>query len=220
MRTPTEPISNEDQPQRHSPPFKTKKPMLQPTHFDEPPDVDHIPEEVRADLAHGMGRLLVWMLEGDELDRIGQRVLICAYKLRPDLIGGATLASIAKRRGLLRSYANKMSRQFTRTFGIRGINGHAAPPAGIRSDPFDTARARAHGVADSHLKLVNRFCEWKALHDEAGGAVPRDREGRRRMRRDFEPLARFIAALKTDPLPVPPARRLSGHPAKGGDRNQ
>lgn len=154
-----------------------------------------IPEPTHAELAHALGRLLVWILDGGTLVRMGERALITAYKLRPDLIGGATLASIAKRRGLLRSYANKMSRQFTRTFGIRGINGHAAPPSGIRSGPFDTSRARAHGVAESHLKVINRFCEWRAFHDEGQGAVPLSPQDIQLMRRDFEPIAQFIAEL-------------------------
>lgn len=153
-----------------------------------------IPEPTHAELAHALGRLLVWILDGGTLVRMGERALICAYKLRPDLIGGATLASIAKRRGLLRSYANKMSRQFTRTFGIRGLNGHAQPNPS-RSGPFDTARARAHGVAESHLKIVNRFCEWRAFHDEGQGAIPLDRSDVQLMRRDLEPIAQFIAEL-------------------------
>jgi hypothetical protein len=180
---------------RHDGPGTAHEGITQESPRDLLEKAEFIPEPTHEELAHALGRLLVWQLEGGSLDRIGERVLITAYKLRPDLIGGATLAEIARHRGLLRSHANKMSRQFTRTFGIRGINGHATPSAPVRrSGPFDTAIAKAHGVAD-HLKIVNRFCEWRAFHDEGRGAIPTSTRDVQLMRRDLEPIARFIAEL-------------------------
>jgi len=85
-------------------------------------DAERIPESRHEELAHALGRLLAWLLEGKKLPAIGFRVMILAYKIRPDLIGGATLDQIASMRGYGRSAAHNLSRQLEQTFGARGIN--------------------------------------------------------------------------------------------------
>lgn len=177
-----------------------------------PRDVLEAAEEVRVqdqrDLSIALGRILAWLLDTqpgpDRLERLGERVLVVAYQVRPDLIGGATLADISCHRGKGRSFANKLSRSFARTFRFkRHLNAHTVTR---RRDPKDLADvARSHGVVSSHLVLVNRFAEWRTLHDEGSGAIPQDAAARLQMQREFEPIARFIAELENrHPVDKPP----------------
>jgi hypothetical protein len=158
-------------------------------------NAEAIPEPSHSELAQALGRIIVWLLDGGSVQRIGERVLILAYKIRPDLVGGATLRQLAKHRGVKKSWLNKISRQFTRVFGMRSLNGHASAGA-IKSTRPHAERARSHGVAESHLVLVNRFCEWRAFMDEGVGAVPKDLAQASRMLADLGPIQRFIAELE------------------------
>ncbi len=165
-------------------------------------EAEHIPEATHEELGHTLGRLFVWILDGQTLVKMGERFLIVVYKVRPDLTGGVTLAQIASAgarhdRRNWRSYVNKLQRQFTRTFAFRGINDHARHPKDW--GPLgDGKAARSHGVVDSHLKLVNRFSEWRAFHDEGQGSVPHSPRARQVLRKDFEPIARYLAELEAD----------------------
>lgn len=62
-------------------------------------NVEKIPDPSHEELAYALGRLLAWILEPGRLTQIGERAIIVGFKIRPDLIGGATLDEIAKRRG-------------------------------------------------------------------------------------------------------------------------
>lgn len=156
-----------------------------------------IPEPTHEELAFALGRLLAWILDGRTLVKIGQRAQIVAAKIRPDMIDGATLAEIAGRRGNGRSQAAKLGRSFTRTFGIRGLNDRTTPATSAslraawrRAHPH--ARRRSKG--DHYLKVINKFCEWKAAA-EISGVLPRTDYEKQRMKREFDPIARFLAAL-------------------------
>lgn len=162
---------------------------------------EHIPEPTQEELAHALGRVLTWIMDGGTLVRIGERAMIVAYKLRPDVVRGVTLEGVAGMsrlhgRNKWRSYVNKLQRQFSRTFGIRGLNDHSKggrKPWG----PFDDGKsARSHGVVDSHLKLVNRFEEWRRFHDEGQGAIPRDLAARQRLLKDLQPITKFVNELE------------------------
>jgi hypothetical protein len=159
---------------------------------------ERIPEPSHEELAFALGRLLVWMLDGGKLTRIGQRVIITAYKLRPDTIHGATLAQIARRHRYGRSQAANLARKFTRTFGVKGLNDKASALASAR---YRAAWRRAHPHAKAssqptqYLWLINMFVEWVALMEEAH-ALPDTPEAKQRMRREFEPLAQFIERLE------------------------
>lgn len=159
---------------------------------------ERIPEPTHEELSHALGRLLVWMIDGQRLTRIGERVLIVAYMLRPDLIGGATLEQIAARRGHGRSGAHNLARRFMRTFGVKSINGKAAAQASAR---YSRAWHHAHpsakraGKPAQHLWLVNMLAEWRELMVEAD-AWPKTPQDRERMRRELDPLARILEELE------------------------
>lgn len=159
---------------------------------------EQIAEPTHEELAFALGRLLVWLLDGDRLTKIGERVLIVAYMLRPDLIGGATLEQIAARRGHGRSSAHNLARRFTRTFGVKSINGKVSAGASAR---YSQAWHKAHPHANlsskptQHLWLVNMLTEWRATMREAD-AWPKTPQDRERMRRELEPLARILEELE------------------------
>lgn len=158
---------------------------------------ERIPEPSHEELAFALGRLLVWMIDGKTLAMIGQRTLIVAAKLRPDLSNGATLEQIAKRRGNGKSQAHKLAVQFTRTFGIVGINDKKSLLAKRRYQR-NWARAHPHSKRKvnepHHLKIINLFCEWERWRGTQPLAST-DAKAREQMRRDFEPVARFIAQI-------------------------
>lgn len=80
------------------------------------------------DVATAIGRLLTWLLDADKLSSMGFRVLVAAHKLRPDLIGGISLADIAEFDGQCfgRSAAHKLSRELETLFAIHGIHDRSA----------------------------------------------------------------------------------------------
>lgn len=159
---------------------------------------ERLPEPTHEELAYAMGRLLVWMLDGQRLTKIGERVLIVSYMLRPDLIGGATLEEIAARRGHGRSGAHNLARRFMRTFGVKSINGKTAAQASAR---YSAAWHKAHPHAKrsskptQYLWLVNMLTEWRATMKEAG-TWPNNPQDRERMSRELEPLARILEELQ------------------------
>jgi len=74
-----------------------------------------------------MGRLLAWILEGNSYSSIGYRAMILAYQIRPELIGGKTLAEIGKPLGYGRSASHKLSKELEQVFSIRSINSKSDP---------------------------------------------------------------------------------------------
>ena len=88
-------------------------------------DAEQATPRTQEDLAHALGRLLAWILRAKTLAGVGFRVMIVAYNVRPDLIGGKTLEEISHMMGYGRSAAHNQSREFQRTFGIRHMNQHA-----------------------------------------------------------------------------------------------
>lgn len=166
-------------------------------HADDPASLleqaEQVPEPSHAELAHALGRILAWLLDGDTLRCIGERVIVMAYKVRPDMIEGATIREIARKRRIKKSYIAKLAKQFTRVFGIRGLNDHAVSRVRPNAPRFGNGGG---SVPDTLLGVVNRFNEWRSFMDEHDGAVPRSLEQRRAMLADVEPLARFIAELE------------------------
>jgi hypothetical protein len=158
-------------------------------------------ENTHEELAFALGRLLVWLLEAQDIHLIGQRVYVAAYKLRPDLIGGATLQDIAKMTGHGRSKAHNLSRELSDILGIRGLND--------RGDKLSTPRyrrawARSHKTGRQvpfgqiHLGLINRFVEWNAKLMAKGSEITPSL--RAQMRRELEPIRRLIDDLGPAPL--------------------
>lgn len=151
-----------------------------------------VPEPSHAELAHALGRILVWLLDGRDLRRIGERVVILCYKLRPDLIGAPSIREIARNRGIKKSYVGKLAQQFTRIFGIRGINTHVR-----RTVPRERKFGYGGGSTPESLPgVINRFMEWRAFMDEAEGAVPADRAQARRMLQELAPVRSFLEELE------------------------
>ncbi len=176
--------------------------MPEPVTMETPRDrleaAEIVPEPTHEELAFALGRLLCWMLDGGSLAKIGQRVEIVAAKLRPDLIEGKTLAEIARRRGHGRTQAAKLGRKFSRTFGIRGINDKTSKTtSALLREAWRRAHphARRRSKAGHHLNLINKFCEWRAMA-EISGVLPNDEPAKQRMRREFEPIARFLGGLE------------------------
>lgn len=88
-------------------------------------------DQERQEDAHGMdhnemafafGRVLAWLLEGKSLAAVGTRVFVAAHKIRPDIIQGRSLDSIAKMSGQGRSAAHKLSKDFEAIFQVHGIH--------------------------------------------------------------------------------------------------
>lgn len=158
------------------------------------------PESYHEELAFALGRLLVWLLQAQKLPLIGQRVYIAAYKIRPDLVGGATLEQIAKLTGHGRSKAHNLSRELSDMFGVRGLND--------RGDQLSTPRyrrawTRAHKTGRRvpldriHLDLINRFKEWETKIGRIEGKM--SPQLRARILRDFEPIRRWLEAMGPTP---------------------
>ena len=82
-------------------------------------------EEIDAELLEerfAFGRMLGWILDARTLAVAGFRAHLVAYKIRPDLIDGASLDAISRRLGYGRSASHKLSKELTRIFGVRGLN--------------------------------------------------------------------------------------------------
>lgn len=109
--------------------IRVHEPMPEQATSESPRDIleaaEIIPEPNHEELAHALGRLLAWILRARTLAGVGFRVMIVAYNVRPDLIGGKTLEEISHSMGYGRSAAHNQSREFQCTFGIRHLNQHA-----------------------------------------------------------------------------------------------
>lgn len=150
-----------------------------------------IPEASHEELAHALGRILAWQLEGRTLAAIGERVMVVAYKLRPDLIRGATIRQIASMRRVKKSFIHKLCTQFTRIFAVRGCNSHVY----LRAKRGPSFRVGGGVTPESLGAVVNRFAEWRAYMDEHGGAISDNARARELMRRDLAPISQFLAEL-------------------------
>ncbi len=72
-------------------------------------------------MATVFGRVFAWVLAAPSLEKMGFRVHVAAHKLRPDLIGGMSFEKMASMLGQGRSSAHKLSKEFSETFGVRGM---------------------------------------------------------------------------------------------------
>lgn len=172
---------------------------------------ERIAEATHEEIAFALGRLLVWQLDGKTRSGMGDRLLVTAYKIRPDLIGGITLAKIAsygasgKNAKKTRQAICNLARKFSRTFGIKGINDKQGALASAR---YRDAWHKRHPNAKRpngkkttwktpayHLWLVNAFEEWRATL-EAADALPSTPEARERMIQELQPIARFLEQLQ------------------------
>lgn len=77
------------------------------------------PEDEMRVLADGLGRLLEWTCRSGQPLVVGQRTLVLAYVLRPDLVNVSSSAELARGLGVTRAAVNKTVNDFRDTFGVR-----------------------------------------------------------------------------------------------------
>ena len=70
------------------------------------------------------GRLLMWLIEGRNMEAIGTRALIATFLMRPDLVSVGSLADIGRKVGIGRAGVDKLANQFRDIFTIDGLNQH------------------------------------------------------------------------------------------------
>lgn len=159
--------------------------------------------DMHDELAAAFGRVLTWLLRSKNVEHVGFRAYVLAYKLRPDLIHGMTFADIGAMMGQGRSHAHNLSHELTLIFGLRG-----------RNEQSDDAKkkhqknwAKSHrnrpreDLTAAHLPLVNRFAQWQAALERAG-IDPTEPAQAARLRQDFAPLLRFAQRLENHTAPM------------------
>lgn len=95
-----------------------------------------------AAIAAALGRIFAWMIDAKHVSAIGQRAMVAAYVLRPDLVDGATLDKIAKAAGQGRSAVHKLKKDFQEMFGVSCKNDK--PKSAIKKYKEAWRRSPAH----------------------------------------------------------------------------
>lgn len=96
-----------------------------------------------------------------------------------------------------RSNAHNLSKEFTETFGIRGMHDRSDEAKTKYSESWKKNHPGATALPPqaSHLVVVNRFASWKyRLKDKPKGWLTD--EVRAGMLRDFAPIAAFLSDLQ------------------------
>lgn len=167
---------------------------------------ERIPDASYEDIALALGRLLMWLIAPyhanpnykSSAEKIGIRTLILVYKLRADLLNGASLSELSSAADTPVSVTalHKLAKRFTETFGINGHNSRHDTrryrAAWVRANP----QARRLPTTGEHLDLINRFTSWHARASIAPSALPRNREQAQQMLREFAPVRAFIDRLE------------------------
>jgi hypothetical protein len=167
---------------------------------------ERIPDASHEDIAFALGRLLIWLIapyrsnshHKSSAEAVGIRTLILVYKLRADLLDGASFNELSQAAATPVSVTalHKLAKRFTETFGIRGHNGRVDTrryrAAWARNNP-NTRRLPSTG---EHLDIINRFTEWQARAARSPSSLPTTSHAAHQMLIELSPIRSFINKME------------------------